>query len=220
MKTVFKAATAVVALLALTGIAQAATLIDFDDVTGSEGYTSPTNVNTHYAAQGVTFSDPAYPEGGGVGVVKHLSSSNVLVGLADNKPPGNASGDLRIDFSVPVNTVTMDMAGFFDAAVVDASVYDTSGKFLETVSFAQQNIDHAPAVTGTIDTGSTDIGYLSLVAHSYRQPDNYEFLYIDDLSFGVSAVPEPATWTMALLGFLGLGCLSYRRKSRLGRAVA
>lgn len=30
----------------------------------------------------------------------------------------------------------------------------------------------------------------------------------------VSAVPEPATWTMMILGFAGLGFLAYRRKSK------
>jgi PEP-CTERM motif len=29
-----------------------------------------------------------------------------------------------------------------------------------------------------------------------------------------SAVPEPSTWTMMLLGFVGLGCITYRRKSK------
>lgn len=29
----------------------------------------------------------------------------------------------------------------------------------------------------------------------------------------VSAVPEPSTWAMMILGFLGVGCLAYRRKS-------
>jgi hypothetical protein len=30
----------------------------------------------------------------------------------------------------------------------------------------------------------------------------------------VSAVPEASTWAMILLGFAGVGFLSYRRKSR------
>ena len=29
-----------------------------------------------------------------------------------------------------------------------------------------------------------------------------------------SAVPEPSTWAMLLLGFFGIGCLSYRRRTR------
>jgi hypothetical protein len=39
----------------------------------------------------------------------------------------------------------------------------------------------------------------------------------DDLvvKFTVSAVPEPATWAMMLLGFAGIGLLAYRRRSKL-----
>jgi len=39
----------------------------------------------------------------------------------------------------------------------------------------------------------------------------------DDLvvRFNVSAVPEPTTWAMMLLGFAGIGFLAYRRKSKL-----
>jgi hypothetical protein len=39
----------------------------------------------------------------------------------------------------------------------------------------------------------------------------------DDLvvRFTVTAVPEPTTWAMMLLGFAGIGLLAYRRKSKL-----
>jgi hypothetical protein len=31
---------------------------------------------------------------------------------------------------------------------------------------------------------------------------------------GVSAVPEPSTWAMMILGFAGIGFAAYRRKSK------
>jgi hypothetical protein len=37
---------------------------------------------------------------------------------------------------------------------------------------------------------------------------------ITDVQLGVSAVPEPSTWAMMLLGFAGIGFMAYRRKSR------
>ena len=33
-------------------------------------------------------------------------------------------------------------------------------------------------------------------------------------TFNVSAVPEPSTWAMMILGFAGIGFMAYRRKSR------
>ena len=35
-----------------------------------------------------------------------------------------------------------------------------------------------------------------------------------NFQFSVSAVPEPSTWAMLLLGFAGIGVIGYRRKSR------
>jgi hypothetical protein len=43
-------------------------------------------------------------------------------------------------------------------------------------------------------SGANDIGFL----------DNYS----------VSAVPEPSTWAMLLLGFAGIGFMAYRRKAK------
>ena len=37
---------------------------------------------------------------------------------------------------------------------------------------------------------------------------------LGDVSIQVSAVPEPSTWAMLILGFAGIGFMAYRRKSR------
>ena len=37
---------------------------------------------------------------------------------------------------------------------------------------------------------------------------------IKHVSLNVSAVPEPSTWAMMILGFAGLGFMAYRRKSK------
>lgn len=37
----------------------------------------------------------------------------------------------------------------------------------------------------------------------------------DVLTISVAAVPEPSTWAMMILGFLGLGFLAYRKKATL-----
>ena len=38
------------------------------------------------------------------------------------------------------------------------------------------------------------------------------YIGLDDVS--VTAVPEPATWAMMILGFAGIGFIAYRRKSK------
>jgi hypothetical protein len=32
---------------------------------------------------------------------------------------------------------------------------------------------------------------------------------------GISAVPEPSTWAMMILGFVGLGFMAYRRRGQV-----
>ena len=45
---------------------------------------------------------------------------------------------------------------------------------------------------------------------SYTSPTGSYWLELDNLA-GVSAVPEPSTWAMMILGFAGVGFLAYRR---------
>jgi hypothetical protein len=42
---------------------------------------------------------------------------------------------------------------------------------------------------------------------------NVTFQILGNVS-GVSAVPEPSTWAMMILGFAGVGFMAYRRKSK------
>jgi hypothetical protein len=200
-------ALAAIAFLGWTSTGHAA-FINFDDVVGSDGYTSPTNVSTRYAALGVTFFDPDEPSG----AVKHFGPTNVFVA---NQHQTTDAGDLRLNFSVPVNTVTFDFAGFFDPASLHALAYNSSNVLLGTFDFA------LGPVTATIDTGVNDISYLLLAAHPASGPNPFENFHIDNLSFGVSAVPEPSTWAMMMLGFCGIGAMLYRNKRnglRLRRA--
>jgi hypothetical protein len=53
-------------------------------------------------------------------------------------------------------------------------------------------------------------------------PDGYNG-GIDNIDFtvsAVSAVPEPSTWAMMILGFAGVGFVAYRRKSKAAPLVA
>jgi hypothetical protein len=43
---------------------------------------------------------------------------------------------------------------------------------------------------------------------------------VGPITVNVSAVPEPSTWAMMILGFLGIGFVTYRRKSSLAPRTA
>jgi hypothetical protein len=73
---------------------------------------------------------------------------------------------------------------------------------------------------------STGTGASEVVYWLYGNGNSIEFFhivttpsyaYVDDygtFSATVSAVPEPSTWAMMLLGFAGIGFTAYRRKSK------
>jgi hypothetical protein len=188
--------------LSLAGVASSkAAFVNFDDLVASTFYTSPTDVSTRYSALGVTFSDPAGP----FGAVAGFTSSNVLVA---NQHQTTDAGDLRLDFSVPVTSVTFDFNPFFfGPSALHVLAFDASNSLIGTFDFAQG------PVTAVINT-NLNIDYLLLAAHPDLKPQTFDNITIDNLSFGVSAVPEPSTWAMLLIGFAGIGLVSYRARQR------
>ena len=80
-------------------------------------------------------------------------------------------------------------------------------------AFANNNLDTTfQTYTGTFKAGaSTTISFGDLGGISDTQANNVDFI-LDNVS--VTAVPEPSTWAMMILGFAGVGFMAYRRKSK------
>ena len=96
-------------------------------------------------------------------------------------------------------------------------------------SFALSEINAFNPITGAflgsipIDTGANGPGGLwSLIFGNGGSGGDPNTLYftdgingeMDGLFGAISAVPEPSTWAMLLLGFAGVGFMAYRRKSK------
>lgn len=60
----------------------------------------------------------------------------------------------------------------------------------------------------TANTGPGNVAHIGLSDQSYPGVD-HDF---QDLTVSVTAVPEPSTWAMLILGFAGIGFMAYRRK--------
>jgi hypothetical protein len=105
-----------------------------------------------------------------------------------------------------------------------------------TASFADTPATRIPALLGDTTNGN---GYqnsenlqFAFLAHQLLfcayATDSYEitlnvFKGKDELasvSINVSAIPEPSTWAMMILGFLALGFMAYRRRHQLSAPVA
>ena len=71
--------------------------------------------------------------------------------------------------------------------------------------------------------GPGDFAYANFQFYTYdssigKQTDyTYGSAILSNLTVevaGISAVPEPSTWAMMILGFAGVGFMAYRRKSK------
>jgi hypothetical protein len=72
------------------------------------------------------------------------------------------------------------------------------------------------------DGGVHAIGQLTTASFNTGAADNQlEIFFADrynvdsELKFTISAVPEPSTWAMMILGFLGVGFMAYRGKNNM-----
>ena len=81
------------------------------------------------------------------------------------------------------------------------------------------SLQDAPASDYTVYTFNVTASQnLSLL--SFFGSDTPAFLDLDDVKVSVTAaVPEPSTWAMMILGFLGLSLLAYRRQDSALRCV-
>jgi hypothetical protein len=188
----------VAAILLGTSEASQATLIDFDD--GSAN--AP--VGAFYSSLGVTFSNATWV-------------SNF--GLA------GSSGSLAIDANGAVQFTSINpVVATFSSAVSDVSIRGID------VGYNGLRIDAYDATAGgNLLTFATAIGTGAGVGQFYdvsanvgsiRRVEIYQIyafggdgIFLDNFSFS-SSVPEPSTWAMMVLGFAGIGCMAYRRKSK------
>jgi hypothetical protein len=102
-------------------------------------------------------------------------------------------------------TYTATFTGIFSSG--SYMLTDTAGHFA-TETFAGMNpiVNIGPF---TFSNG-TYTGYFSYFGQTTT---GFESTFGNPASVVVAAVPEPATWAMMVIGFLGVGLIAYRRHS-------
>jgi len=70
------------------------------------------------------------------------------------------------------------------------------------------------SITWTIGTPGEFTSVLQALGGSTASDQFFLFAGGNQYAGNVSAVPEPSTWAMMILGFFGVGFMTYRRKSR------
>ena len=168
-----------------------ATVVTFDDLSG-DGV-----VPDGYA--GITWNGQwSYTDG----VQSPYTPASPPTRVYDGLPAG------QFNFSAPVTFDGAYFSGFEDATVqfqlyLGGSLVGTSGVL-------------APSSTPSFLTS----GYSGAVDEVRVVSPRANFFVMDDVTFNsiAAAIPEPATWTMLLLGFFGLGA-ALRARSRAAAAA-
>ncbi len=107
-----------------------------------------------------------------------------------------------------------DMAGQFIPGNITLTVTDSDGAMSQTITGAT-----TASFLGFVSTGPL----LSTALNAFEPNTNFVWATANNLTLAntlaAPAVPEPATWTMMLVGFASIGLAMRRRKSEVTASV-
>jgi hypothetical protein len=204
--------------------ATAATTINFDQLpNGTALPSSGTTISTQYASLGVTFLGTNTASGAtgalnswGLIAASGLGGSGNYLGNFGAIPGTGVNNYLiapRYDvtsmlFTNAVGSVSFGLNTSGGQNSVTINAYDAQGVLLQTKANVMANQGSFEVQTLT----ASGIAKIDVVGAA---PGGAVRLYgIDNLTYTVSAVPEPATWAMMLGGFGMTGMAMRRRKKR------
>jgi hypothetical protein len=197
------------ALLSLALVAPAfaaPTVIDFEEL-AALGIPSFTKF-------GVTFTSGGPP--GSVSLLIGANASGNLIGnyVEDPAFPDDGVFDLvRADFTGVMGQVSVDLGdypsafdGENDAETLFLYAFDAADALIASATL---NIDQYQVAYNTLSVAGPGIKYVQFgsfggLGGSSAYADNFKF---------DTAVPEPSTWAMLILGFSSLGALLRRRRA-------
>jgi hypothetical protein len=156
----------------------------------------------------------SFNQGGGPGIGGVFSGFSTDLGQVNE-------GD-QYTITVDVGSVTGQTFGAFKVllgynptGVIGAGVtYFTLNKNANTGGLPAPGTWETETLTGTFASGTlTSTGHVFVELLGYG--DNTVELFDNvHASYLTAAVPEPSTWAMMILGFAGIGFMTYRRKAK------
>ena len=110
-----------------------------------------------------------------------------------------------------INTLR-EFTNLFGSDLANSGVGSNSGPLIGSVDLSGYLLISSP-------DASLDIASVSIIpifeGNVFRDPSGRTLSASSELSLvETSAVPEPSTWAMMILGFAGVGFMAYRRKSK------
>jgi hypothetical protein len=212
------------ALLATAQLASASTItLDFDslpsmDYNAGASIPDAAQLSTQYlTTYGVSFtSGSSYVAVVNLGVGHATSGTN---GVGGSTPDGILTYaqqyPITATFFDPSNPSVAATTNFVSlrgdlrgspSQLVTLNAYDVNNQLIATFTTADVGGETLSAAA----SGIHSIQFLGSVA-------DVPGVAVDDFTFNsvTAPVPEPSTWAMMILGFIGLGFLAYRKKSNL-----
>jgi hypothetical protein len=220
----FISSSAVLAVFALGGVQAANAATVFTSQAAFDAATSAPGVDT-FTGFSITGSTPS-PIARSAGAYSYsaavTTSSFFGAGTTANPWLSTNNAAASIIFSgfaptisaVGANFFGSDLSGLFAAGNIALSLTDSSG----VTSFTLLN-----ATTSSF-VGFVSDGVITSLTVSSIQPASSGALWptVDNFTLAqglTSAVPEPSTWAMMILGFAGVGYMTYRRRRTAAIAV-
>ena len=179
-------------------------------------FTSPAAVNSF---DNVSGSTGTWTIGGNVDLIgSYWQAPTPGTGSLDLNGTGTGSISQTIATTVGLNLLSFAFSGNPDGGPmtkhIEVDIGSKQAFFNYTVVGSKTNMDYQ---TVNLLFNGTGLGELltfkSLDAGAYGG-------VVGDINVSVAPVPEASTWAMIIVGFLGVGFLSYRRKSSRGMRFA
>jgi hypothetical protein len=172
-------------------VSASATTITFDN--GAGNWTLDATANS-FTDSGFTFTNNGSDMGvwGGTSPNSNGTNNNIFAGFAPN------------DFEA----ITKTGGGTFSLASLDLAISWFDPNQSETIT-----INGTPlTITNVLTTYSLNLNNISELDIS-GVPSQTGYWSADNFVINTSAVPEPSTWAMMILGFFGVGFMAHRRRT-------
>jgi hypothetical protein len=174
------------------------------------------------------------------------ASPNTTFGLNDFERGFDVNGSqVQIGLHNPANTSVSQIGSFVDGAAQNTfsgswiddgaatresgTVFftDRSGGISDVLNFNYSSSGEFGSLTGFLITGMLSAANLAAVGITPTATDpegqvfrfNNAFITASDQTAPGAAVPEPSTWAMLALGFVGLGYAGWRRSAKARLAL-
>lgn len=192
------------------GITNQAYIYDRGIISFGQALPSSIGPSTDFTTLGIPVIAPLYvPGASGVAGPYQVSSQSIAVGSFSfpTTDPLLGSNVFLVNFLDPSTIDTANSISGLVSVIISASSNEIRFEYIHGM------VNNALGVSAFPNTTGTQLGYVVAGNSLLQQPPNIAGINAFDITLNGTAVPEPGTWLMMLLGFAAMG-LAVRRKKR------